>query len=134
MRHDLLLCQLLTTATLGDFGRLTLTINSAHTMSNKISLKIEVTIPHGVTTIDESMVAVCQKMTSINIPSTVVEIKPWSFCDCTGLTIVDIPDSVATIGDSAFLNCKNLASIRLPKQFRSADEVARIGLKPEQII
>ena len=79
------------------------------------------TIPNSVTNIGNGAFANCRSLTGVSIPSSVTSIG-WSvFYSCTRLTNVIIPDSVTSIGDWVFDNCTGLASVTLP------NGVTRIG-------
>ena len=60
------------------------------------------TLPAGITSIDEFAFMNCSKLTSVVIPSGVTSIESETFAQCTGLTSIVIPSSVTSIGDGAF--------------------------------
>ena len=70
-----------------------------------------VTIPEGVTSIEEGVFHGCSGLTSVTIPSSVTSIGSEAFAYCTGLTSVTIPSSVTSIGSEAFRNCEGLTSV-----------------------
>ena len=70
----------------------------------------------------------CGRLTSITIPDGVTSIDNWAFHRCSSLTSVSIPNSVTTIGDFAFANCFGLNSITLPQAFHSEAEASRLKL------
>ena len=72
-----------------------------------------VTIPSGVTTIEDRAFADNAKLTSVIIPSGVTNIGNGAFAGCHGLTSMTIPNSVTSIGDGAFRDCRSLAAITL---------------------
>ena len=80
-----------------------------------------VTIPDGVTSIDDNAFSGCTNLTSITIPDSVTSIGSDAFKGCTNLTSITIPDSVTSIGSDAFKGCTNLTSITIP------DSVTSIG-------
>ena len=59
----------------------------------------------------ESAFQLCKKLTSVTIPSGVTSIEDYAFDTCTGLTDVTIPSSVTTIGAYAFFDCAKLKDI-----------------------
>ena len=69
------------------------------------------TLPAGITSIDEFAFMNCSKLTSVVIPSGVTSIESETFAQCTGLTSIVIPSSVTSIGDGAFSNCDSLSDI-----------------------
>ena len=81
-----------------------------------------VTIPDGVTKIENSTFEFCTNLTSVTIPNSVTTIGDRAFFGCSSLTSVTIPNSVTKIGGGAFSNCKNLTSVTIP------DSVIEIGV------
>lgn len=69
-----------------------------------------VTIPEGVTTIEEAAFTLCG-FENIQIPDTVQSIGNYAFASCLGLTTVTIPLSVTRIGYAPFRHCTLLTSI-----------------------
>ncbi len=80
-----------------------------------------VTIPDGITSIDNDAFSDCTSLTSITIPDSVTSIGNSAFSNCTSLTSITIPDNVTSIGNFAFLSCTSLISITIP------DRVTSIG-------
>lgn len=103
-----------------------------------------ITIPEGVTEIQEnafescrdlalikfpmSLVKICvgafrqcNALISIDIPSSVKEIEDAAFYDCESLAEVNIAEGVTTIGDSAFDDCVSLKSITIPDSVTTLD-------------
>ncbi|MDE7420101.1 MAG: leucine-rich repeat domain-containing protein [Muribaculaceae bacterium] len=83
-----------------------------------------ITIPNSVTTIGSSAFSGCNKLTSITIPNRVTAIGEETFYNCSGLTSVVIPNSVTTIGKSAFYKCSSLTSITIPNSVTTIGERA----------
>jgi hypothetical protein len=67
-----------------------------------------ITIPNGVTEIDDYAFYYCGSLKSIIIPYSVKSIGKYAFYH-SGLTSVTIPS--ANIGDSAFKECFDLADV-----------------------
>jgi uncharacterized repeat protein (TIGR02543 family) len=61
-----------------------------------------VTIPDGVTKIEEGAFAGFGNITSVTLPTTVTSIGEAAFSNCTALATVTIPSSVTSIGSKAF--------------------------------
>ena len=80
-----------------------------------------VTIPDGVTSIEDFAFLHCSGLTNMTIPNSVAYIGLCAFTDCSSLTGVTLPSSEPVIGDQAFKYCTNLSSIIIP------DGVTRIG-------
>jgi hypothetical protein len=93
-----------------------------------------VTIPEGVTTIDELAFAFCSSLTSVTLPDSVTSIDMGAFFGCSGLTSITIPAGVTSIGPWAFSNCIGLTSVTIPDSVTSIYLLAFSGcdnLKPE---
>ncbi len=86
-----------------------------------------VTIPSGVTSINDGAFSECSKLTSIVIPDSVTSIGDYAFSNCSGLTSIVIPDGVTNINYGAFTECKGLTSIVIPDSLMSIDEWAFDG-------
>ena len=61
-----------------------------------------VTVPEGVTEIEEGAFAGFGNITSVTLPNTVTTIGKAAFSNCTALATVTIPSSVTSIGSKAF--------------------------------
>ena len=72
-----------------------------------------ITIPNGVTDLDESAFVFCKKLSSVNIPNSVKTIGKQCFRECTSLVNITIPNSVTSLGAWCFKDCNNLKSIRI---------------------
>lgn len=77
------------------------------------------TIPEGITKIEEGTFDYCLSLADITIPNSVTDIGDYSFRDCQSLTNIIIPDSVTTIGDGSFMRCSSLANIAIPASVTS---------------
>lgn len=80
-----------------------------------------ITIPNSVTSIGNSAFSGCSSLTSIAIPNSVTSIGSGAFSSCSSLTSIIIPDSVSSIEYGTFSNCSSLTSITIP------DSVTSIG-------
>ena len=78
-----------------------------------------VTIPEGVTKIEDFAFFECDSLTSVTIPEGVTKIEDFAFSYCSSLTDITLPESLTSIGSYAFMNCKGLTSITIPKNVRS---------------
>ena len=72
------------------------------------------TLPSGVTSIDEGAFSGCRGLTSLTIPSSVTSIGEYAFSGCSGLTSLTLPSSVTSIGEYAFYGCSGLTSVNIP--------------------
>jgi len=71
-----------------------------------------ISIPSGVTSLQNYEFAGCTNLTSVSIPN-VTSIGGYAFRSCVNLTSVSIPN-VTSIGGYAFKSCVNLTSISMP--------------------
>ena len=53
----------------------------------------------------------CSSLTSISIPDGVTSIEDYTFFGCSHLTTISIPESVTNIGEGVFFGCSNLEEI-----------------------
>ena len=89
-----------------------------------LSIKGDITISDGVTTIEESTFEYCTSLTGITIGGNVTSIGGRAFYNCSSLTNVNIPDSVTSIGWCAFEDCGSLTSVNIPDGVTSIGESA----------
>ena len=87
-----------------------------------------VTIPEGVTTIGSSAFRECTSLQSVVIPKGVTVIDNSVFWGCTSLTSINIPDSVKSIGNDVFTNC-SLSNVTIPYGVESIGKFAFCGNK-----
>ncbi len=73
-----------------------------------------VTLPEGITSIGEYCFMSCDDLTSITLPSTLKTIGNQAFDSCTGFTTINLPAGVTHIGDRAFDGCTGLTNIKIP--------------------
>ena len=71
----------------------------------------DVTIPDGVTSIDDYAFNHCSSLESIVIPDGVTSIDDYAFYGCSSLESIVIPDSVTSIGDYAFYGRSSLTTV-----------------------
>ena len=74
-----------------------------------------ISLPEGVTSIGNSAFSGCAALTSISLPEGVTSIGSWAFGYCAALTSISLPEGVTSIGNSAFSGCAALTSISLPE-------------------
>ena len=86
-----------------------------------------VTIPEGVTSIGDSAFSECSSLMSVTIPESVTSINSSTFSGCSSLTSVTIPESVTSIGDWAFYYCSSLTSVTIPESVTSIGYAAFLG-------
>ena len=68
--------------------------------------------------------ALCNSLTSINIPDSVTTIGNHAFYNCKSLTSINISNGVMSIGDNAFEGCVSLKSINIPDSITSIGDYA----------
>ena len=72
---------------------------------------MSITLPDGITTINDYTFSDCQNLMSVKIPSSVTSIGTYAFEDCSSLTSIVIPSSVTSIGNYAFRYCYKLVEV-----------------------
>lgn len=93
----------------------------AHKLYVDGSLIHDLTIPEGVTYINNAAFISATTIRTVYIPSSVQSIGMQAFDGCTGLKSIEIPNTVSTIGPGAFKNCTKITSLTIP------ESVAYIG-------
>ena len=75
----------------------------------------ELTLPNGITRIEESAFRGCRGLTELTLPSSVTSIGESAFSGCSGLTELTLPNSVTSIGNYAFSDCSGLEKITVDR-------------------
>lgn len=70
-----------------------------------------VTIPAGVTILDQDAFAYCGSLGNVSFPSGLTTIGEDAFAYCHGITAVNLPAQVNYVGPGAFSTCSGLTSI-----------------------
>ena len=87
----------------------------------------KITIPDGITAINDYAFYGYANMTGISIPTGVTSIGTSAFSGCSNLTGVSIPGSVTSIGDSAFSGCSSLTGVSISEGVASIGTYAFFG-------
>ena len=85
---------------------------------------VSVVIPDGVTEIGHSAFCRCGSLTSVTMKGCMTVIDGYAFTDCPNLVSFVIPGSVKSIGEKAFSGCERLSSIMLPVNAEEIGESA----------
>ncbi|MCX6866645.1 MAG: leucine-rich repeat domain-containing protein [Verrucomicrobia bacterium] len=78
-----------------------------------------ITIPAGVTIIQNSVFGNCPSLTNVTIPASVTSIGDSAFASCIELASVTIPTDLTSIGSWAFNRCSSLASVTIGNKVNS---------------
>ncbi|MGN1077494.1 MAG: leucine-rich repeat domain-containing protein [Candidatus Gallimonas sp.] len=62
---------------------------------------------------DKILVGYTGTETDLTLPSGITQINQYAFYYCSSLTSIEIPDSVTSIGEKAFYNCRSLKSVTI---------------------
>ncbi|MDD3382779.1 MAG: leucine-rich repeat protein [Bacilli bacterium] len=73
-----------------------------------------ITIPEGITVLNERVLMGCHSLASIEIPQSVTNIGDYAFGGCKSLTEIIVPQNIEYIGSSAFFGCSSLIEMTLP--------------------
>ena len=84
-------------------------------------------LPAGITKIGSEAFSGCSGLTSLTLPAGITEIYNNTFEGCSGLTSLTLPVGIAYIGYSAFYDCSGLTSLNLPAGITSIGDRAFKG-------
>lgn len=87
----------------------------------------ELTLPDGITEINQAAFYGCDTLTNIIIPESVTRIGGYAFFRCKALQKIAIPDAVTKIEGCLFCNCELLTDISLPDGLTSIGGDAFFG-------
>lgn len=82
-------------------------------------IKLSFEYPSSVLSLETSSFEGCSSLTKIIIPASVTKICGNSFKDCSALTQINIPSSVEYIGPFAFYQCASLVQMSIPSSVKS---------------
>ena len=83
-----------------------------------------ISLPEGVKSIGIDAFYGCAALTSISLPKELTSIGERTFCLCAALTSISLPKGVTSIGREAFSSCAALTSISLPEKLTSIGNAA----------
>lgn len=75
----------------------------------------EITLPDGLTTIEEGTFESCKNLESVTFSSSIKWIDKYAFLNCESIKSIKLPDSVEQIRESVFKNCFSLSKVKLGK-------------------
>lgn len=73
-----------------------------------------VTLPDGLTAIDEYAFNKCNLLVQIDLPDSLTSIGKGAFCNCQSLSEIQLPDGLTGIADFMFDGCGKLQQIAIP--------------------
>lgn len=82
---------------------------------------VSITIPNGVTIIEDYQFLEFTNLQTVKIPNSVKKIGEHAFDGCTKLENIELPDGITEIGMYAFSGCKSLKSIKIPSKVTKID-------------
>lgn len=83
-----------------------------------------VTIPEGVTSLNNYTFENCTKLKTVNLPSTLISINDGVFSGCSALEKINLPKNLKTIGKSAFSQCSSLKTVTFNSKLESIGDYA----------
>lgn len=88
-----------------------------------------VTIPEGVTKINQDAFNECSYMTKVVFPKSLTYIGTRAFQDCINLRSINSVPNLQYVGDSAFCRCECISKITMPKSVEYVGYYAFAGCK-----
>lgn len=82
-----------------------------------------ITIPEGITRIEDSAFAGCISLISVTVPESVTYIGNSAFWACPALKEVQLPKNIQYFGLNVFSGCASLKSIELPNGINTLDDI-----------
>lgn len=82
------------------------------------------TLPSGISIIENEAFAGQTELTEVILPDTVREIGAAAFAGCENLRRIVLPEGLHTIGQGAFLDCTALREIVLPESLHRIESMA----------
>lgn len=82
----------------------------------------DVTLPHGLTSIEDGAFEACPALTNLAVPGTVTNIGWNAFAGCTNLATITLPENMLALGGWAFYNCRRLTSVTIPEGVPAIEE------------
>lgn len=73
-----------------------------------------ITLPEGMTVIDNNAFQGCTNLSQITIPDSVTEIGAYAFARCNSLSSINLSENVTTVGTQAFTGCIGLRDMTIP--------------------
>lgn len=98
--------------------------NYAYRMYVDDDLVVALTIPDGITSLNEYAFYSIESITSVSIPQTLTEIENNAFAWCVNLENVQFPQTLIRIGEYAFTGCKKLKTVTLPNGLERIEKSA----------
>lgn len=84
----------------------------------------EIEIPSSVTTVGEAAFQKCSSLKKVVFGDKLIEIQEYAFDGCSSLNTVVFADAIGTIGEYAFYECTSLEKIVLPKALKNVGAFA----------
>ena len=79
-----------------------------------IGCETQVSIPSGITTLEDRAFEDCKDLTDVIVPEGVTMLGCEVFRDCCNLTNIMLPEGLVSISGNAFERCSSLQNIRIP--------------------
>jgi len=102
------------------------TISKPATFANASSLT-DITLPEGVTLVENSNFWKCTNLQKITLPASMTSIPMSTFDGCTSLSSVTAKSKITTIGSSAFEGCSSLPNADIAKDATTIGDYAFKG-------
>ena len=94
-----------------------------------IGCETQVSIPSGITTLEDRAFEDCKDLTDVIVPEGVTMLGCEVFRDCCNLTNIMLPEGLVSISGNAFECCSSLQNIRIPASVKIIGGGAFVGCR-----
>ena len=88
---------------------------------------MDISLPKGITNIENETFSGCEDLKSIVIPESVTNIGQKAFADCSSLVDISLPKGITNIENETFRNCKSLNTFTIGSNIENLESYVFSG-------